>query len=190
MNDDTVDAYDQLDAALSLADISVLPAEAHGIIVGALCNHLHTGNRPDLMALILDRPAEDSAPIVELGELCYSIYRSTMEVMLDGEGDFALQLPHESDSLEFRTESLGAWCRGYLLGLLHDDTVDIGKIGGDSEEIIEDIMTISEAAPGDQDPEQEDWAFAEIEEYLRVGVQLVFETIYEQRAAAAPPVEQ
>ena len=103
MNEDTTGAYDQLDAALSLADIQVLPAEVHGIIVGALCNHLYTGNRPDLMAMVLDRPEEEGAAVSELRELSYSIYRSTMELLLEGEGDFTLQLPHESDALEFRT---------------------------------------------------------------------------------------
>ena len=190
MSEDTAAAYDQLDAALSLADISILPAEVHGIIVGALCNHLQTGNRPDLMALIMDGSGEDSGPVIQAGELSYSLYRSTMELLLEDQGGFVLQLPHESESMEFRTESLGGWCRGFLLGLLHNNTVDMGSFSGDSEEIIQDIMTISGATNGDQAVDKDDWAYAEIEEYLRVGVQLVFETIYEQRTASAPPVEQ
>ena len=77
-----------------------------------------------------------------------------------------------------------------MLGLLQDDSVGIDEFGGDSVEIIEDIMAISGAITGEQNPDKDEWAFAEIEEYLRVGVQLVFETIYEQRAASAPAIQQ
>jgi len=185
-----IEAYDQLDAALTLADVAMLPAEVHGIIVGALCSHLKTGKRPDLMVLILDRPNEDTGALAQLGELAHRMYRESMEMLLEAEAGFDLALPHESEALELRTESLGGWCRGFLLGLLHDDGVGMDGFSGDSEEIIEDIVTVSGAISGEQELDQEDWAFAEIEEYLRVGVQLVFETIYEERAAAAPATEQ
>ena len=190
MQESAAEAYNQLDAALTLAGMSVLPAEVHGVLVGSLCSHLRTGIKPDLMSLIVDDHGEATGAIAEVSELAYTLYRAAMEMLLQDEAGFDLLLPDDSEPLQLRTESLGAWCQGFMLGLLQDDSVGIDEFGGDSVEIIEDIMAISGAITGEQNPDKDEWAFAEIEEYLRVGVQLVFETIYEQRAASAPAIQQ
>lgn len=190
MRESAAEVYDQLDAALSLAGMSVLPAEVHGVLVGSLCCHLRTGVKPDLMALIVDDPGDVTGAVAEVSELAHALYRDAMDLLLQAEAGFDLLLPHDTESLQLRTESLGAWCQGFMLGLLQNDSVGIDEFGGDNEEIIEDIMAISGAITGERDPDKDEWAFAEIEEYLRAGVQLMFETIYEQRAASAPAIQQ
>jgi uncharacterized protein YgfB (UPF0149 family) len=56
-------------------------------------------------------------------------------------------------------------------------------------EIVRDIMQIAEAAAGAEDEKEEDWALAELQEYIKVGVQLVFEHIYSERSGgdSKPP---
>ena len=56
-------------------------------------------------------------------------------------------------------------------------------------EIARDFMQISEATAGQDDEVEEDWALAELQEYIKVGAQLIFEFIYSERAAKAPETE-
>ncbi|GAB4513913.1 MAG: hypothetical protein Tsb0026_19010 [Sulfuricaulis sp.] len=94
------------------------------------------------------------------------------------ECDFTPLLPGDEHSLAEQIESLSDWCRGYLLGLHAGGVKDGQVLAGDAGEIIRDITRISEAElDGSQADEEEARALVEIVEYLRVGVQLVFEEL-------------
>jgi len=110
--------------------------------------------------------------------------------MLEGDSGFDLILPDDDSSIDERTDALAAWCKGYLLGLLYNDRFGIDQLGEQSSEILRDFMFISEASSGADDEKQEDWALAELHEYVKVGAQLIFESVYSELAAKAPETTQ
>lgn len=181
----TQETYQQLEAALQLADRTEHPAEVHGVIVGSIAHHLMTGNKPALLALTIGQNQEGNLAALEGAML--EVYRDTSDQLFNGDELFDLCLPDDNSSLEARTEGLASWCQGYLLGLLQGQAVSIDQLPEQGPEIARDILAISEAGPSEgESAEKDDWALAELQEYVKVGTQLIFEFIYQARAATQP----
>lgn len=185
-----VDSGIQIEAALDSADIELSASEVHGTIVGSIANHLKSGVSPDLLKLIEPEADANDGRFAQLNELLYDLYRDNSELMFEGKEGFDLVLPSEDESLAHRADGLAAWAKGFILGLLYNNAFSIDQLPESAPEIVRDMMEISEAAAGADEERDEDWALAELHEYLKVGAQLVFEFIYSERAAAMPNVEQ
>lgn len=184
------DRFTQLEATLALAAVELSPSEVHGTIVGAIANHLKSGITPDLLKLIEPHSDADAGRFARLTELLQSLYRETGDVLLSGSEGFELMLPDDDEPLPERVEGLASWSRGYLLGLLYNNAFSIDQLPENGSEIVRDIMQIAEAGAGADEEREEDWALAELHEYIKVGAQLVFEFIYSERASDAPELEQ
>lgn len=182
----------QLDSSLKLAGIEQSCSEVHGVVFGSIANHMYTSNAPDLLALVATSDNID-ANLSALSELLNELYRETSELLLDTDDEISLFLLDEDASLDERAASLADWCRGYLLGLLQGEQLSLDRLPEDGPEIARDILAISEAAYSESDNQQEEeWALAELEEYVKVGVRLLFEFILryqssQQQQAMQPP---
>jgi uncharacterized protein YgfB (UPF0149 family) len=167
-------AYDDAARLLHEAGVTTSPAEAHGIITGVLC--APEGAQAPWQELVLGRGA--GQPPAALAQLLAALHRTTRAHLNGMECDFAPLLPGDEYSLAAQIEGLSDWCRGYLLGL-HAGGVKEGQaLAGDAGEIVRDITRISEAElDASLADEEEARALVEIVEYLRVGVQLVFEEL-------------
>ena len=95
-------------------------------------------------------------------------------------------LPNEDEAIDIRVDGIATWCKGFTLGLLYNNQFSIDQLPEQGAEIARDMMEIAEAAAGQGDEQEEDWALAELEEYVKVGSQLIFEFIYSERASQAP----
>jgi uncharacterized protein YgfB (UPF0149 family) len=102
-----------------------------------------------------------------------------------GRPDFELFLPDDESELMQRTEALGDWCRGFLLGMLHDPAPDPGKLPEDAAEVLRDIGEIAQLEASDGG-EVEEWSYNELFEYLRVGMQVIFEALHATHHAQHP----
>lgn len=167
-------AYDEAVRLLHEAGVPTGAAEAHGIITGVLC--APEGARVPWEELVLGRAA--GQPPTALAQLLAALHRATHAHLSGMECEFAPLLPGDEHSLAEQIEGLSDWCRGYLLGL-HAGGVKEGQVlAGDAGEIVRDITRISEAElDASLADEEEARALVEIVEYLRVGVQLVFEEL-------------
>ncbi len=170
--------YDKLRAALLLAGTDHTASEVHGIICGAICNQLKSGRQVNLNELISVMVGinDESKRVLEAS--IDSLYESSWQSLNDRDSSFSLMLPDDEHELAERTEAVAHWCRGFVFGLLFKQASNIDKLPGDAAEIARDFMAISKAEPG-EDRERDEWALAEIEEYVRVGVQLIFEELQE-----------
>jgi len=90
--------------------------------------------------------------------------------------EFSLLLPQDEAPIDERAASVADWARGFVLALLRGEQLRLEDLNADSGEFLRDLFKISEAA-ADGGAEEEERALAEIEEYMRVGVQLVFEEL-------------
>lgn len=185
------DRFTQIDSALALAGIEELSAsELHGTVIGAIANHLKSGVTPDLLKLIEPEADVNDGRFARLSELLYELYRDSSEVLFESKEGYGLVLPTDDEPLASRVEALATWCKGYLLGLLYNNSFSLDQLPESGGEIARDLMEISEAAAGADDEQQEEWNLAELEEYVKVGTQLIFEFIYSERSAQAPAIEQ
>lgn len=179
--------YEQLRDALAAAGAVVAPAELHGGVCGALCAGGASAARRWLADCLDDERLDAAAAAVadELDELIV-----TSEKMLD-EHDlkFAPLLPSDDAPLEEQVEALAGWSQGFLNGV-GSTTAAAGRAPGEGTalgEILHDFAEISRAGLSEDEAAgrgQPDFALAELHEYVRVSVQIVFEELGGERAVA------
>lgn len=156
-------------------------AEAHGTLAGALCT-ASAYRFEDWLQEILP---EGRAQPISTGAL-RSLYFVTSETLSGVEMEFHPLLPEDTQPLDERTAALGRWCVGFLYGLGSSSIQDLSKLPGEVGEVIRDFDEITRVGVdrGDSD-EQNESAYAELVEFVRVGVQIVFEELEALRAPAA-----
>jgi uncharacterized protein len=163
----------------SLADA----AEAHGTLAGCLCAAI--GYRfDDWLAEIL--PEGQAHPLAR--EILREVYTNTAGALEGAEMEFEPLLPADEQSIDARTEALAQWCQGFLYGLGTSVVQDEAGLPGDIGEIVRDLTEITHVAvDSQQSPESNESAYAELVEFVRVGVQLVFDELGPLRDQPGPP---
>jgi uncharacterized protein len=165
-----------LDAERSLVDAS----EAHGTLAGGLCAASGYAYE-DWLREILPEGHATAAIAGRLREL----YTATATALLQRDYEFQLLLPEDAQSIETRAAALAHWCQGFLYGLGAGTIRDARALPGDAGEIVRDMAEISHAGvDAGQGEESNESAYTELVEFVRVGVQLLFE---ELAAARTPP---
>lgn len=147
------------------------------MVCGEICRRLRVGGSPGFTELLGMNDEPDGAQRNVLGIVDELAEESGQA--LDAGMQFSLLLPDEAESIGERTGALADWARGFVLALLRGDGLRIDDLEADSAEVVRDLFKISEAQPGGDD-EEDERALMELEEYLRVGVQLVFEELQPQ----------
>ena len=159
-------------------------AEAHGTLAGCLC--AAGGYRfDDWLHEIL--PEGRAAP--EAAAALRGLFDATAAALRQPDMEFELLLPADAESLDARTAALAEWCQGFLYGLGSGAIPDASRLPGDAGEIVRDLGEITRAGvDADQDEESNESAYADLVEFVRVGVQLLFEELADARrpAGAAP----
>ncbi len=102
------------------------------------------------------------------------------------QSELSLYLPADDTPLAERIDALADLCQGYVLGLLANGAHKLETLPGDAAEIVRDIMAISGGEAGADDPEMDERALAELEGYVRVGVQVVYEEIDSPKSIGSP----
>ncbi len=118
--------------------------------------------------------------------------------LLSDDMDYQLYLPLDSTDLSLRTQSLAAWCGGFVSGIgVYEDwlpeapstTTDVAN-SNDAEvrEAIADLSQIAKAGlDNEQGSQEQEQAFVEIVEYVRVAVLLIQDALNQP---APSPAEQ
>lgn len=168
--------YDDLNRVLQRIDVEVGAAEAHGIVCGVLC--VPSDESPEWTEEITG-PAE---PGDLLTEECTSsllgLYAETERQLSSVDCEFAPLLPDDDEPLSLRSAALGSWCAGFLLGLSLAGISDLEKLPADSREVINDLSRFAGIQTSEFEDEAEEAAYAELVEYVRVGVMLINEELH------------
>jgi uncharacterized protein YgfB (UPF0149 family) len=172
--------YAQIRRLLSESRALTEPAEAHGTLAGALC--ASGGYRlEDWLAEILP----EGGPAGAAGPLLRGIYDETRAALTGTQMQFELLMPDDDESIERRTEALTQWCNGFVYGLGSSGATDPERLPGDAGEIVRDLAQIMRAGVDDSEGvEANESALAELVEFVRVGVQVVFEELGVMRQPA------
>lgn len=166
-------SHAELARALAAVEADFSAAEVHGALTGLLCAGAAERAMPALATLM---PQGTSGV---LGEMLVALLRRTREQLHDPQFGLALLLPGEDATLDVQVAALADWCRGFILGLTAAGVADPARLAGDAGEVVRDLARIAAAeldtphAAGDEEERQ----LAELVEYVRVGVQLVFEQL-------------
>lgn len=178
---DTAPDYADIQRALTQSHALADAAEAHGTLSGALCA-AGTYRLDDWLGEIL--PEGRAAP--EAAGWLRALFDSTSMTLGDTQMAFQPLLPDDEDALPQRTEALGDWCRGFLYGLGSSHVNDLDGLGDDAGEILRDFSAITQVGVDPEETEEHnEEAYAELVEFVRVGVQVIFERLEPLRAPPA-----
>lgn len=169
--------YDELNDALTRLEIVTDAAECHGLLCGLLCADKEP--RKHWLAEILPAGGDNSDLLVkELRALLDTVYAATEEQFEAAAFGMRLLLPDDNEALYIRLQALGRWCEGFYLGLGIAGVNDLDKLPEDSREVVQDMIDIAQVEVSDDETDEEDEvAYTEVAEYLRVGVLLIHEEL-------------
>ncbi len=174
--------YTRIQELLAQARSLAHAAEAHGTLTGGLCGAADYGFE-DWLREILPEGRADPLVVATLREL----YGSTAQALLQPDMEFELLLPEDEQPIDARTAALAEWCQGFLYGLGAGAIPDPGALPGEAGEIVRDFAEITRAGvDAGEEQESNENAYAELVEFVRVGVQLLFEELAAARRPAAP----
>jgi uncharacterized protein YgfB (UPF0149 family) len=144
-------------------------AECHGLSCGLLCRN------SDLTADEYLGHVEAMKLLVKPGAALAGAMSATLEStarqLRDEEMGFELWLPDDEEPLEERTIALAHWCSGFLAGLGSGGQLE--ALSEEAREAIDDLQQIARAElspplEGEIDDEEDESAYAEIVEYVRI----------------------
>jgi uncharacterized protein len=104
-----------------------------------------------------------------------------------GDLEFSPALPDDDVPLLVRARALAHWCDGFLYGAALADAAGMRALEGEAAEALADFSQIARALDGvtpgeiDSETESDEAAYVELVEYVRVGVQFVYEGLQQQR---------
>jgi uncharacterized protein YgfB (UPF0149 family) len=171
--------------ANALADLP----EAHGTLAGAFCAGQVT--LEDWLREVFPegRPGAAAAAM-------RVVYEWTRESLESG-GPLDPLLPDDEVPVADRAPALGEWCQGFLYGLGTSALPDPEHLPAQVAEIVRDLTAITRVgADPDESEEENEQAYAELVEFVRVAVQLLHEELAPFREdpdqaaddASAPPL--
>ena len=157
-------------------------AEAHGTLAGCLCAAQGYKVEDWLREILPEgRAAPQTTAVLE------ELYTATAGALLQPDMEFELLLPADEQPIELRTAALAQWCQGFLYGLGAGAVPDASELPGEVGEVVRDFIEISRAGvDASQGEESNEAAYAELVEFVRVGVQLLFEELGTLRPPATP----
>lgn len=176
----------QLEDMLFNLDAALGATEAHGALCGMLCAQGAT-DVSKWMLHVLGEHDESSPALQAVGKELLKIHKISVEQMNNNDIEFELMLPDDDDPLEDRVEGLGLWCQGFVYGLAIGGIKENTELPENSKELIKDILEISRAgyvaddeaelAADEADSEEDEVAFMEVCEYVRMGILLIYEEL-------------
>lgn len=174
--DTVTSALEQLGAAMDAA-------ECHGTLCGLICvmTKLEYNTWLDKAFPGINR-AQTLSP--EVAEPLSRLYERTQNQLNGPVCDFTLLLPADNQPLAQRTQALGDWCQGFLMGMSLGGIEDFSTLPSDAAEMARDLINVSRIEEHEiEESEADEVSLSEIIEYVRTGVLLINEEMHPGKAA-------
>ena len=173
----------ELEELLYRIDATMGAADAHGALCGMLCAR-GTIELSEWVDHVIGEQEQGNEMLHDVVHKLSELHQSTLEMMNDATGDFKLLLLDDDDPLPERVEALAAWCQGFIYGLAAGGIQEGSELPEDTAELLKDMIEISRAGHDvddtgvdESDDNDDEVAYMEIEEYVRMGVLLVYEEL-------------
>jgi uncharacterized protein YgfB (UPF0149 family) len=165
---DYVDISNLLDSVNADATASSM----HGFLCGQIC--ISGRSEDELWQEFMDPQSNDDDSVYSTYSEVLDFIRQITESLHSDDLDFNLMLPDDEYSLVIRTNALADWCHGFLNGF----GLGIGERGSslseEANEILLDYTKICRVSI-DDDGQDNEMAFMELMEYVKVGVIMIFD---------------
>lgn len=167
-------SYQSIEDVLLSNGATIHTAEAHGMLAGMLCLDDRMGHEQWLDAVFGKAKA---ALHRDERALMFELCEATRRLLSEMDFSFELFLPDDDTALAERALALSEWCRGFLSGLNYEAG---GRVWpSDCDEVLRDLRAVCELDP-EAAGEDDENAYAEISEFVRVAAQLIHGELQQQ----------
>lgn len=188
MNTHSEPGFDEVAEVLRDFGDAAPAAEIHGHFCGLACV-LGAAAGPLWANTIVADADPGRVPGPALRSMLENLANTTWNSMSEGDMSLRLLLPADEHLLSERADSLASWCAGFLHGLgTGDSSGEFQAVlkAGATGDILADFSELTRASVSDDEVgEDGEVAYAELVEFVRVSVQLVFEELQQIRSSPA-----
>ena len=169
----------EVDEFLSDVESSTTASELHGILAGLVCAGVEEDDIDNwLPVLCLENTYLSEDEYRPFKQDVQAVYVQVTKDLDDYELGFDILLPEESTALVDRVAAMRSWCIGYLKAIVEYGELSPESLSDDCAEFLEDVGQFSNLdLEDDQFDEELEASYMTLHEYLRVGVQLVYESL-------------
>lgn len=183
-------SYSGFQKFLESLEVAICASEAHGILCGLICGSGQQ-NCQQWFAILVDNEISFEDLTEEAQAILHQVTTSTEKQLLDEEFGFELLVQEDDVSLQARTEGLGAWCQGFVSGLGLSGCYINQEADEEAGEALQDLTEVAKVNVNVGDSEEEERAFTEVLEYVRVAAVLIYQSVqigHSQACAASETV--
>lgn len=176
--------YDTLEESLKRCGSNWDAAQTHGLLTGRLAiAGVPAG--PEWLLQVLEGVEEGNALRTECQKHLDTLYQSTFWQLSERLSEFEPLLPDDDQDVGMRTAALAHWSEGFLHGLVsakHGDALKERLAAEPLSDIIKDMLQMTRAGLDEEsDEEENESAYVDLVEYLRVAAQLCYEELADIR---------
>jgi hypothetical protein len=158
-------------------------SQAHGFLCSRIAVH-GAGAGPEWLQQLFAGSGK------ELEDACAamldSLFSSTWRQLAERQSEFMPLLPEDARPAAARADALANWCEGFLYGLVsgqNPEPLRAQLATAPLSDIIKDMLELTRATAAEEvEDEDNEEAYVELVEYIRVAAQLAFEELAGFRA--------
>ncbi len=172
MTDNSVLDLDKMQALFERHEVFANPSEIHGVIAGLLCGGTKANDSHwiEPIADFFHQGLSFHQSVVEQLEI---MFKQVWDNLVDEDFQFTPLLPDDDEPLHIRSTALAGWTQGFLLGFGINKQV-LNDASEDVNEAIQDFAEICKMASDLPDSEENENAFFEVHEYVRISSIMCF----------------
>jgi len=158
--------YEEIASILSAANTPFSAGYIHGRMSGLLCSDAR--QLPVLWETFLSDMELDDGLVQN--ELLSKLFVFTATHLEEGPGAMEILLPDDEAPLSERLSAISEWCDGFLEGIaLENQALQLDIV----QEVLADLAKIKEVAVKTKSTKENETAYTEVVEFIRVAVLLV-----------------
>ncbi|MGE3319708.1 MAG: UPF0149 family protein [Candidatus Berkiella sp.] len=172
-------SFNEFASVLSAANTPFSAAYVHGLMSGLLCTD--TRELPLVWEAFLTEPA--FSKLSADTELLNKLFVLTASHLESAPGAMLLLLPDDDAKMSLRLNALAKWCEGFLEGVTLENKglqLDIVK------EALADLAEIKEVATKTKSTKENEAAYTEVLEFVKVAVLLIYAECHPPQSAVNP----
>ena len=172
MSQNSILELDYVVALFERQDIFAHPSELHGAITGMVAGGIRDDESQWLgpLADFYHQGVDFPELVLEVIRQMYGVIKASFNA---DDMSFALMLPDDDAPLSERSAAIGAWTQGFLLGMGCNKGV-LKNASDDINEVIQDFAQISKVASDIDENEENEAAYCEIYEYVRISAVMCY----------------
>jgi yecA family protein len=176
MNEETILDFASVQAIItsesSIEGSNLHGAEIHGVLTGLVCAGLPCES-PDYITFVNDFFNNGEGFPHKIKSVIKLMFADIWKNILDDNYGFQMLLPDDDESMAERSNALSSWVQGFNLGFgLQQKNTAIAS--ADVKEVLSDFAEIANLADEMEEEEENEQAYFEISEYVRISAVLCF----------------